>query len=64
MTKEFKYDVAFSFLREDEELAVELNDRIADRYSTFIYSKRQEELVGKDGEEEFATVAYCPDENQ
>lgn len=57
MTKpSFKYDVAFSFLAEDEELATSINELIQDRLTTFIYSKKQEELAGTDGEESFNKV--------
>jgi hypothetical protein len=52
----FKYDVAFSFCQEDEPQALELNDLIQDRFSTFLYSKRQETLAGTDGEESFSRV--------
>lgn len=55
---EFKYDIAFSFLGADEPLARELNTRLKDRVSTFIYSdaERQTRLAGRDGEEAFARV--------
>lgn len=53
-----KYEVAFSFLKEDEAIAYELNDLIQDRMSTFIYSKAQEKLAGTDGEESFNKVFY------
>jgi len=53
---EFKYDVAFSFLAQDESLATQLNDALNGRVSTFIYSRRQEELAGTDGMETFARV--------
>jgi hypothetical protein len=53
---EFKYDVAFSFLQEDEALAVQLNDRLKTRLKTFIYSERQLEIAGTDGEESFNKV--------
>ena len=53
---DFKYDVAFSFVVEDEEIATSLNDRIQDRVKTFLYSRRQEELAGKDGVDEFTKV--------
>jgi len=53
---EYKYDVAFSFLAQDEALATEINDLIQDRFETFIYSERQAELIGTDGAEEFAQV--------
>jgi len=52
----YKYDVAFSFLAEDEALAIELNDLLQDRLSTFLYSKKQEEISGSDGEETFNAV--------
>ena len=52
-TDEFRYEVAFSFVAQDEGLATDLDDLIQDRLSTFLYSKRQEELAGTDGEETF-----------
>jgi hypothetical protein len=52
----FKYDVAFSFLAQDEPLATELNDLLQDRFNTFLYSKRQGEIAGTDGEETFNRV--------
>ena len=54
--EQFKYDVAFSFCFEDEPQATELNDLIQDRFSTFLYSRRQEVLAGTDGEESFSRV--------
>ena len=53
---QYKYEVAFSFLARDEALATELNDLLQDRLRTFLYSKRQEELAGTDGEETFNDV--------
>lgn len=53
---DFKYDVAFSFLKEVEELAIRLNDLLQDRLKTFLYSKRQEGIAGTDGEETFSRV--------
>jgi hypothetical protein len=50
MDKEYKYDVAFSFLNQDESLAQQLNDLLQDRISTFIYPEHQLDLAGKDGE--------------
>jgi len=52
----FKYDIAFSFVREDEGLATQLNDLVQDRYRTFLYSKAQEQLAGTDGERTFNAV--------
>lgn len=48
--------MAFSFLGEDEPLATELNDLIQDRPATFLYSKKQEEVAGTDGEQTFGDV--------
>jgi hypothetical protein len=55
-SKAFKYEVAFSFLAPDEALATQLNDLVADRLSTFLYSKRQGELAGRDGELRFGEI--------
>jgi hypothetical protein len=46
----FKYDIAFSFVTEDEGRATQINDFVQDRYRTFLYSKAQDQLVGTDGE--------------
>lgn len=54
--KVYEYDVAFSFLKDDEELAFQINDLIQDRVKTFIYSKQQEKIAGTDGEETFNRV--------
>ena len=56
MQEDFKYDVAFSFLAEDEALAQKINDLIKERVKTFIYSEKQLELAGKDGEKAFSEV--------
>ena len=55
-TQQYKYDVAFSFLAQDEALAMELNDLLQDRVRTFLYSKKQGEIAGTDGEESFNAV--------
>jgi hypothetical protein len=54
----FKYEVAFSFLQKDEQTAYQINDFIQDRIEIFIYSKKQEELVGTAGEKNFNNVFY------
>ena len=54
--KTFDYDIAFSFLAEDEPLATQLNDLLQDRLKTFLYSKRQGEIAGTDGEKSFNSV--------
>ncbi|MGD8782021.1 MAG: hypothetical protein PVH88_24045 [Ignavibacteria bacterium] len=52
----YKYDIAFSFLKEDENLAIQINDLLQDRSKTFLYSKRQEDIAGTDGEKTFNEV--------
>ena len=52
----FKYDVGFSFLAEDEGLALRLAELLTDRFRTFVFSQRQKELAGRDGEQAFADV--------
>ena len=52
----FKYDVALSFLAEDESLAISLADRLRDRMEVFVYSERQKELAGRDGMDEFTEI--------
>jgi len=54
--RQFKYDVAFSLLAKDEPLAREINDLLSDRYRTFLYSERQKEIAGADGELKFKQV--------
>ncbi len=54
--KNYKFDVAFSFLNEDEELAYALFNLLSDRLKCFIYSEEQKRLAGKDGEKEFGKV--------
>ena len=52
----FEYEVAFSFLADDESLAVQIADQLRDRYQVFVYSERQKELAGRDGVEQFSEV--------
>ncbi len=54
--KKHKYDVAFSFLAQDEDIAVRLNDLLKGRYSTFVYSEKQRDVAGADGEIAFTSV--------
>ena len=53
---DFEYDVAFSFNAMDEGIATQLNDLLADRLKTFMYSERQREIAGTDGQEAFSRV--------
>lgn len=52
----FKYDVGFSFLAQDEDIAMKITELLKDRLEVFIYSNRQKELAGTDGEKTFNTV--------
>src|SRR4051794_8510262 len=52
----YKYDVAFSFLAGDEALAAQLTDLLQDRLKVFLYSRRQGEIAGTDGEKTFNAV--------
>ncbi|MFY9610301.1 MAG: hypothetical protein WAU45_17020 [Blastocatellia bacterium] len=58
MSADYKYDLAISFLQEDEALAMDIADRIGDRLAVdvFVYSKRQDELVGREGLEAFSGI--------
>lgn len=53
----FKYDVAISFLDEDEQLAAQIAEELSrSGLSVFIYSERQAEVVGTDGATTFSNV--------
>jgi hypothetical protein len=52
----FEYDVAFSFHSLDESIAFQLNDRLQDRYRTFLYSEQQKVLAGRNGEDKFNEI--------
>jgi len=53
---EFEYDVALSFVARDEALATQLADLFEGRLRVFLYSRRQEQLAGTDGEKTFYDV--------
>lgn len=55
-TTEPKYDVAISFLNQDEPLAVKIQTRLSESMEVFVYSKKQQELAGTDGLESFRVV--------
>ena len=52
----YKYEVAFSFLDKDEHLANQINDLIKDKFSTFLYSKKLEDLSNTKHEKTFMNV--------
>jgi hypothetical protein len=41
----YKYDVAFAFLEKDELLAIQINDLVKEKFSTFLYSKKSEDSL-------------------
>lgn len=51
--KQYKHDVAISFLNQDEPIALDLHSRLSLNFNVFVYSKKQEELAGSDGIETF-----------
>jgi len=53
---QFEYDVAFSFLADDQTSALQLGDMLSDRYRTFVFPKEQEKLVATDGQESFTEI--------
>ena len=53
-----QYDVAISFMFRDEPLAREISDRLSGSYEVFHFSKRQEELAGASGIDEFRDVFF------
>ena len=54
--KDYKYDVAFSFVQKDESLAIELFHLLNGRINCFIYTEEQKRLAGTNGEETFNSV--------
>jgi hypothetical protein len=56
MIDDFEYDIAFSFNALDEGIATQLNDLLSPRLRTFVYSERQREIAGTDGQERFSEV--------
>jgi len=53
---EYKYDVALSFLAQDEPLATQIANILEERHRVFLYSRKQEQLAGTDGEKTFNQV--------
>jgi hypothetical protein len=56
MQQSFKYEIAISYLSEDEQTALILNKELGQRVSTFISPERQSDIVGRDGETIFNQV--------
>ncbi len=60
MSGDCKYDVAFSFLQRDEQLAIDITDRIQNRVKVFIYSEQQKELIANDGVDAWTLANSTP----
>lgn len=56
MESKFTKDVAFSFLNQDENLALELFSLLKDTLKCFIYTEEQKKLAGTNGENTFNQV--------
>jgi hypothetical protein len=54
--KDYKYEVAISFVARHEVTAMQLHDALNARLRTFIYSKQQEEIIGTDGMDTFSNI--------
>lgn len=52
----YKYDVAFSFLAADLSVAKDLQGRLEPGLVVFMYERRKEELLGRDGMDAFSEV--------
>ena len=55
-TKHLSMTLLFRFCRKTKKTAQQIDDLLQDRYRTFLYSERQKELAGTDGEETFKRV--------
>ncbi|MFZ1685556.1 MAG: hypothetical protein WAU88_15675 [Candidatus Zixiibacteriota bacterium] len=51
-----QFDIAFSFLAKDEGVALAISNSFAGSLSAFIYSEKQTDLIGTDGEERLNRV--------
>jgi len=55
-TKNANYDVAISFISQDESLALRLYEQLKEFFQVFVYSKKQEKVAGTEGLESFREV--------
>ena len=53
---DYKYDVAFAFLKKDEHLANHINYLIQNKLNTYLYSKKHEDVADKVREKTFIEV--------
>lgn len=50
------YDIAISFLQQDEKLAWQIHDELSASYSVFVYSKKREEVGATDGLDTYRAI--------
>jgi hypothetical protein len=56
MNQNYKYEVALSFLEEDQQLALRIADRIRDRVNVFLYTEKQGVFAGTDGVDQHSQI--------
>lgn len=56
LSKNYKYDVAFSLCKQDVEFAGKLIAQLNPSLKVFFYEQNQEELISKSGPEAFGKV--------
>src|SRR5438105_1943196 len=61
-SRDFEYDVAFSFLTHDAKVAERISNLLQGRYRTFVFTEQQKELAFRDGLETFRSV--CQDKSR
>ena len=55
LNSEPNYDVAISFLSQDEQIGAAFRDRLSEGLKVFFYPRNQEQLAGTDGLETMRT---------
>jgi hypothetical protein len=56
MDNDYKYDIAFSFLKKDQQIIEQLFLLLKDKVKCFVYFNEQEKLAGRNGENVFNNV--------
>lgn len=56
MNKTFEFDVAISFLSEDENIASKISDELSKNFNVFFFPNNQRDIAGKDGVDTFSEV--------
>lgn len=56
MSKTYEFDVAISFLSDDEIIASQINDELSKNFNVFFFPNNQRDIAGKDGVDTFSEV--------